>query len=134
MELIMITEMFKTKQEIKEFLIEYSDVNTEYTIHDDLTVEFFNGGLCFSGIQPSDRIPQIIPFKCINIKSITYSGISIENFEGLNLPEGLREITVFDSPLKSTKGIPSTVEKLVIHNTKIEYLEDIPKYCEVHII
>jgi hypothetical protein len=118
----MITEMFKTKKEIKDFLSSFGYGGDEYKIHRDLSVSFDIGDLCLSGEDI-----KIIPFKIRILEGLYISETGIESFEDLNLPEGLKTLEAYDTPLKSTKGLPSTVENLDISYTLVEYLEDLPK-------
>jgi hypothetical protein len=119
----MITEIFTTKEEIQKYLKDSGYAEHRYKIHDDLSVEIFDGQLDIS----NDKT-KTIPFKCKNIKMICISKrVPIETFEGFNLPEGLKTLNAPCTSLKSTKGLPSSLTLLDISNTQVEYLEGLPE-------
>jgi Leucine-rich repeat (LRR) protein len=119
----MITEMFTTEQEIKDFLKECGVFQKNYKIHEDLTVEILNDELDLSYADI-----KIIPFKFIGVKDLIISYTQIEIFEGL--PEGLEKLWAYKTPLKSTKGLSSSLKFLDISDTLVEYLENLPEGLE----
>jgi hypothetical protein len=72
----MITEMFTTKQEIRDFLKEHKLFQKNYKIHEDLTVEILNGFLDFKYANI-----KIIPFKFIGVKKLDIAFTKIESLK-----------------------------------------------------
>jgi hypothetical protein len=122
-ELDMITEMFTTKEQIIDFLDTCHIKPNEYKIHDDLTVDFFDGKLNLFYMEEI----KIIPFKFSGVRELQLAYTSIESLEDLNLPEGIIKIKAYGTPLKNTKGVPSTVEHLDVSDTKIKCFKRLPE-------
>jgi hypothetical protein len=118
----MITEMFTTKQEIENFLKTCKYEIADYIVHDDLTVEFFDRRLEILNVDM-----KLVPFKYINVEEVFIHNTGIESLESLNLAREVKIIHVSNCPLKSTKGLPNTVEKIRLSNTLVEYFEGFPE-------
>jgi hypothetical protein len=71
----MITEMFTTKQEIRDFLEHFGYNKKQYKIRKDLTVEILNGVLNLSNADI-----KVIPFKFFGVRDLNISQTQIEVF------------------------------------------------------
>jgi Leucine-rich repeat (LRR) protein len=118
----MITEMFTTKEQIKDFLMKKGV--GEYAIHDDLTVDIFNRSVSF---ERSNL--KIIPFKINFVYELNLAFNHIENLE--TIPKNVRYLNLSKNELKTLEGAPDSLIKLDVSWNKIDSLKGLKEGLKI---